>query len=419
MPTNPDRGAGRREDSRDGATVSNRTMYIVGGMILVAVGVVLTILIRRPSGPVVPTPAPSPTRVTTTARFTMLTGTVKVKPHNELDWRDATRELVLHRDDLVRTGRDAAAEITFFDGTVLRMDPGGLIKIEESSENPRTNERKSGWHVSSGVVNYGSGAAGGTGNSIVVTTSTLRMRATGQASGAIRVADTGASDLRVFSGQSELETKAGQKVKVTANQGVRVSAEGQAGATVSLPGAPALVMPVNEANLVYPNPSVAYTTLSWKEVPGAQAYRVVVDVTPQFYRPMFDRLNTGTAVRLQGLDVGQYCWRVAVVNAQSTEGRFSDFARFSVKRSPDEAAGAQPELTIQAFDMRANILQVKGKTDPGASVFVNGEALTVHADGTFNEFVTLAKLGPQEVKLRAVGPLGGVREESRSVVVAF
>jgi hypothetical protein len=420
MPTKPDRQDGHRDSSLDGAAVSNRTVYVVvGGLVVVAVAVVLTILIRRPIGPVVPTPTAAPVQVTTTARFTMLAGTVKVKPQAELDWKDATREMVLHRDDLVRTGRESTAEITFFDGTVLRVEPGGLIKIEESSENPRTNERKSGWHVSSGVVNYGTGASGGTGSSIEVTTPTLRMHNTGQASGAISVADTGASDVRVFSGQSEVQTRAGQTVKVAANQGVRISAAGQASATVSLPDAPALLRPVSDANLAYPNPSVASTTLTWKEVPGAQAYRVVVDVTPQFYRPMFDRLNTGTSVRLQGLDVGQYCWRVAVVDAQKTEGRFSDFARFSVQRSPTEGAGEKPELTIQAFDLRANILQIKGKTDPGATVFVNGEALTVHADGSFNEFVTFAKLGPQDVKVRAVAARGGTREETRSVVVAF
>jgi hypothetical protein len=76
-------------------------------------------------------------------------------------------------------------------------------------------------------------------------------------------------------------------------------------------------------------------------------------------------------------------------------------------------------LTIKAFEIRANILQIRGQTDPGASVLVNGEALTVQADGTFNEFVTLEKVGQQEVRLRAVGPTGGVREEARSVVVAF
>ena len=401
--------------------LSHRTIYVITGLCLVAMAAGAFIYSRRITPQPLPTPTPTvaEAEVSTTARFTLLGGTVKVKAKNSLDWRDATPETVLAKDDLVRTGRDSAAELTFVDGTVVHVRPDSLITIEESSENPRTNEHKFVWKVSSGEVNYGSGAGTGPGSLTEVSTDTMRLRHSGPSAGAVRVAQSGESDVRQFRGTGEVETTGGQKVKVAANQGVRVSATGQAGTTVTLPGAPALVAPVHDANLVYANPSVATTTLSWKQAPGAQKYRVVVDVTPGFYRPMVDRLNEGTAVHLQGLDVGQYCWKVAAVDSADAEGRFSDFARFSVARPPTPVAGAAPPLAVTAFDIRTNILRIKGQTDPGASVFVNGEALTVHPDGTFNEFVTLEKLGPQEVKLRVVGTNGGVREETRSVVVAF
>ena len=401
--------------------LSHRTIYVITGLCLVALAAGAFIYSRRITPQPLPTPTPTvaEAEVSTTARFTLLGGTVKVKAKNSLDWRDATPETVLAKDDLVRTGRDSAAELTFVDGTVVHVRPDSLITIEESSENPRTNEHKFVWKVSSGEVNYGSGAGTGPGSLTEVSTDTMRLRHSGPSAGAVRVAQSGESDVRLFRGTGEVETTGGQKVKVAANQGVRVSATGQAGTTVTLPGAPALVAPVHDANLVYANPSVATTTLSWKQAPGAQKYRVVVDVTPGFYRPMVDRLNEGTAVHLQGLDVGQYCWKVAAVDSADAEGRFSDFARFSVARPPTPVAGAAPPLAVTAFDIRTNILRIKGQTDPGASVFVNGEALTVHPDGTFNEFVTLEKLGPQEVKLRVVGTNGGVREETRSVVVAF
>jgi len=401
--------------------LSHRTIYVITGLCLVAMAAGAFIYSRRITPQPLPTPTPTvaEAEVSTTARFTLLGGTVKVKAKNSLDWRDATPETVLAKDDLVRTGRDSAAELTFVDGTVVHVRPDSLITIEESSENPRTNEHKFVWKVSSGEVNYGSGAGTGPGSLTEVSTDTMRLRHSGPSAGAVRVAQSGESDVRLFRGTGEVETTGGQKVRVAANQGVRVSATGQAGTTVTLPGAPALVAPVHDANLVYANPSVATTTLSWKQAPGAQKYRVVVDVTPGFYRPMVDRLNEGTAVHLQGLDVGQYCWKVAAVDSADAEGRFSDFARFSVARPPTPVAGAAPPLAVTAFDIRTNILRIKGQTDPGASVFVNGEALTVHPDGTFNEFVTLEKLGPQEVKLRVVGTNGGVREETRSVVVAF
>ena len=50
--------------------------------------------------------------------------------------------MVLRKSDLVRTGPGAAAEITFFDGTVVHVRPDSLITIEETSEDPSTKRRR-------------------------------------------------------------------------------------------------------------------------------------------------------------------------------------------------------------------------------------------------------------------------------------
>ena len=62
--------------------------------------------------------------------------------------------MVLRKSDLVRTGPGAAAEITFFDGTVVHVRPDSLITIEETSEDPNTKRRRVAWHISSGEVNF-------------------------------------------------------------------------------------------------------------------------------------------------------------------------------------------------------------------------------------------------------------------------
>jgi hypothetical protein len=79
--------------------------------------------------------------------------------------------------------------------------------------------------------------------------------------------------------------------------------------------------------------------------------------------------------------------------------------------------GPPPPLLIESVDVRTNILQVKGRTEPGASVTVNGQPVDVQADGSFNEFITLDKPGAQVVLIRATGLQGGVAEVRRRVVV--
>jgi hypothetical protein len=71
------------------------------------------------------------------------------------------------------------------------------------------------------------------------------------------------------------------------------------------------------------------------------------------------------------------------------------------------------------LETRGNILQVKGKTEPGATVTVNGQRVDLDSDGSFNDFITLEKAGRQEVVLRATGLNGGVNEQRRPVVVGY
>jgi len=412
MPPSPSRPQRHQEARIDWFTVSYKTIYAVAGIIVLIAAAAGYYFFVRPTAPPVATP-PVETATRTTARFTSLGGSVKVKAVGSLDWRDATDVTELHRGDLVRTARDSSAEITFFDGSIVAVRPESLITIEESSENPQTKEPKIKWHISSGMVDLETRTA------TEVTTPTLRVRQEPDTSGAISVADSGESDVRIFRGAGDVETKAGQRVTLGSNEGLKVSAAGEAGAKQALPPVPRLVTPSHEAELIYPNPPMATTTLAWRGVDNAASYRVLVDTNPQFYRPLVDQLNRATAVQLRGLETGRYYWKVAAVSASHVEGSFSEFHRFTVARQAPGVVVPPPPLTLEAFDLRANILQLKGQTEPGASVLVNEQRLDVHPDGSFNEYITLGGLGKQQVKIRVVGLDGGIREETRSVVVAF
>jgi hypothetical protein len=62
---------------------------------------------------------------------------------------------------------------------------------------------------------------------------------------------------------------------------------------------------------------------------------------------------------------------------------------------------------------------VKGKTEPGASVTINGQRVDVQGDGGFNEFITLPTAGKQVVTIRSTGINGGINEQRRPVVEAY
>jgi hypothetical protein len=399
-------------------TISYRTLYVALGALVLAGGLLYYFVFARGA---TSTPKETPTAPSVTAaRFRSLDGNVRVKPVGTFEWVAADPNMILRKSDLVRTGPGAAAEIAFFDGTVVHVRPDSLITIEETSEDPSTKRRRVAWHISSGEVNFQTVRRNVPGSATEFTTPTVKASAGEMTDGGIRVEDSGVSDVRVFKGTSQLETKTGERIALGGSEALKVDSAGRPGSKQALPSVPALLAPSHQAEIIYPDPARATTLLIWKPVPGAVAYHVMLDYSAYFNRPLVDRTGVAESqVQLRSLDTGKYYWRVAAVDKDNVEGAFSEFARFTVTRRAGgaTAGGPPPPLTIDALDVRTNILQVKGRTEAGASVTVNGQPVDVQEDGTFNEYITLDKPGRQIVTIRSTGLSGGVREEKRSVVV--
>jgi hypothetical protein len=407
------------DDLLDWFTVSYRSIFLVVGAVLVLGALGGYALYSRQAHPPVAEQTPPPSGGST-ARFRTLEGSVKVKPVGTFEWVPADTATVLRKSDLVRTGAGSAAEIAFFDGTIVHVRPDSLITIEETAEDPSTKQRKVAWHISSGEVNFQTVRRSAAGSAAEISTPTVRTTAGEQTEGGIRVAQSGDSDVRIWKGSGQVETRTGERVNLGPSEAVAVDANGKAAPKKVLPPVPTLLAPPHQAEITYPDPSRATTMLAWKAVPGATSYHVMLDYSAYFNRPIVDRGGIAdSSVQLQGLDTGKYYWRVAAIDREGVEGAYSEFARFTVVRrgGPGAAGGPPPPLAIQELELRTNILQIKGRTEPGATVTVNGQRVDVQNDGSFNEFITLDKPGRQMVVVRATGLAGGVNEQRRQVVV--
>jgi hypothetical protein len=410
-----------QDDIVDWFTVSYRSIYIAVGLVALLAGGVGYYYYSR-HAPVAESTTGPPSTVTT-ARFNTIEGNVKVKTVGTFEWVNADPTMVLRKSDLIRTGPGGAAEITFFDGTLVHVRPDSLITIEETSEDPSTKRRRVAWHISSGEVQFKAPRPTGAGSEREISTPTLtRITTREAAAGGVAVQESGESNLKLYTGTATVQTKAGQTLQVEANTQLKVDAAGKAAPVQNLPPVPVLLAPQHQAEITYQDPARATTLLLWKPVPGATGYHVMLDYSAYFNRPLVDRSGINDAsVEVRGLDVGKYYWRVAAIDKDGVEGSFSEFARFSVGRPQGAGAGAgpPPPLVIDALEVRQNILQVRGRTEPGANVTVNGQRVDVAADGGFNEFIQLPaeKPGRQIVVIRAVGINGGIIEQKRPVMV--
>src|SRR6266446_3464671 len=237
-------------------TVSNRTLWLIGGglVLILGAGVYCYITLATPTTSTSVTPPPS----TFGARFNAIEGNVEVRRAGTLEWKKPDRGILLTKDDRVRTGSGGSAEMRFTDGTLFHLGPESLLTIVESSENTASRARQLALTIESGEGTFETPPRGVPGSATRISTPT-----------------------------------------------VRVSAEGTPGPKIVLPGIPALLAPSHQTEIAYVDPAHTSTLFAWKPVSEAVAYHVQVDLNSSFTRLLADRKDwrTGTYMELPGLDV--------------------------------------------------------------------------------------------------------------------
>jgi hypothetical protein len=300
----------------------------------------------------------------------------------------------------------STADLEFVDTTEVNVRPESLVTIQRPGHGgPATATAAMKMTVSSGEVSFERRLDEGRAE---VSTPTLRSTISERARANIRVEAGGDSDIRLFAGRGTVETTAGDSVELGENEGLRVDGAGRAGPKLALPESPRLLAPADGAELGEPEPPRDLLRVSWAAVPGASDYRVVVASDPGFAALVFEgRSGTTTQLSLPRLSRGTYHWRVSALGGSSAEGAFSGERRFVIVPAP-----AGPALEVTALEVRGSIAQIQGRTRTGSRLTVDGYEIPVQADGSFDEFVTLAGSGDSLV-VRSVGPDGGVSQVER------
>jgi hypothetical protein len=374
--------------------------YTVAGILLALVGVAAYyVFFLR-------TPAPG-TQVL--ARFSALEGDVKVKRRGGDVWAPAVRGSGLHAGDVIQTSPQAGAEVTFLaTNNVVRLRPDSVVLLGD----PASGASKAAVKVESGRVNFE------VQQQTEISSPNVRTVAAVGTEGNIDITEGGDTGIRIFKGTAQVQTSQGDQLTLKENEGLKVDRTGKAGRTLALPAAPRAVAPAAQAQLPYRKPPGATANLEWSAVPEVETYRVAMDYNvTQANLLLSAALDapglTSTSHELAGLDPGKYFWRVAGVNKEGFEGAYSVLSAFSVVQVAEPVATPTPEegpaLTMDPLAVLDAVVQVRGRTKPGATVAVDGRPVKVLPDGSFNEFVR--RRGRTEVVVTATAADGTVTEQ--------
>jgi hypothetical protein len=350
--------------------------------------------------------------------------TVKAKRAAELAWADARSEMPLFDNDAIRTFDKASAVISFGPGDVLEVDQNALVIIRPR---PRAvdGETAAGEFslalLSGDLLDNLAGKPAAEQAQAIETAAKSRELTIRRTPGApperptrvlVKTLPDRSTTVAAVSGSLQVRTPAGKEVTLKEKMVTRIDARGLVATPRLLPGTPSLTFPEDGATYSFRR-KVPQVDMRWKPAERANRYRVVVAADPAFRKILADERVTATTLPIRNLQPGTLYWRVRAQDADGFEGPYSAVRKVVAvydEQPPRLAILAPREMYVSPTPQ----VELKGETERGARVKVNGARVAVAGDGTFTASLTL-KEGVNLITVEAVDPAGNTEYGKRLI----
>src|SRR5467141_4031636 len=350
----------------------------------------------------------------TQAKFVNLDGRVQVKKVNSVQWVDADYRTALDKGDLVQTGNDGYARVTFADGTFYTVKPGTLITVEENlmASNKPTSVAV---HVNTGAVDLSTPNWTAPGSRAAVSVEDAKAELRPNSRAAVKLdKDTKESEIVVSNGSAQVR-RGQEQIELTQYQKVDIPSGGPISKSDVL-APPELLEPINLTPIIAENPRVAAVHFEWKPVQDAASYSLRISTTSMFTKIVKEAPKvSGTSVDISGLDAGDYFWNVTATSAKKSSSDVSETNKFTLVA---QGKSQDMRLEIQSTQLVGHAVEITGRTEPGAALIINGQPVpNIAKDGTFRDFTEPLLPGEHTIVVIGQNRRGGTNKQQVSVVV--
>jgi len=348
----------------------------------------------------------------TQAKFVNLDGRVQVKKVNSVTWVDADYHTQLDKGDLIQTGGDGAARITFADGTEYTIKSETMVTVEEN--NVTRDRSNTAVRINTGSVDLATSKFSSPDSSAAVSVedATAYMKQNSRAS-VKNDPKENEHEITVSTGAAEVQ-RGNEKIELTQWE----KASFPAGGTIqksNVLAPPGLVAPLNLAPIISETPRSAQVRFEWQPVEDAVGYTLRISTTTMFTKLVKELKVTGTSAEVTGLDAGDYFWNVTASNAKKETSEFSETFKFSLVAQGREQGMM---LQIEAPQIHGRVAEIIGKTEPGAALIINGQPVAnMSPDGTFRHFTEPLEPGQHTIVVIGSNRRGGTAKQEVSIVV--
>ena len=349
------------------------------------------------------------------AKFVNLDGKVQVKKVNSVQWVDADFKTTLDKGDQIQTSGDGAARITFADGTTYTVKPGTFITVEENSMG-QEQPSSSAVRINVGQVDLKTPTYSSPDSKAAVSVEDTKAEMHSNSSAAVKAdPETKQEEIVVSSGTAEVQRGA-EKVEIGQWEKATIPTNGGAITKSNVLAPPDLIAPRNFEPLISEDPREETIHFEWKPVPEAISYNLRISTTAMFTKIVKEVPIRGTtAAEVTGLDPGDYFWTVTAADAKKQTSDVSETFRFTLVA---QGKSQQMYLEIQGTQIHGRVVEIIGKTEPGAAIIVNGQPVPIiAADGTFRHFTTPLEPGQHTIVIIGQNRRGGTNQKSVTIVV--
>lgn len=348
------------------------------------------------------------------AHFTNIDGTVRVKKATSNTWLQADYSLALERNDVVQTSPEGIAKVAFTDGTNYTVKPDSLIVIQENFLNS-AQQTHVAVQVTTGTVDLATAnISPGSKSQVTVAGAT----ATIASESAAEVQNDPRNDQHAIlmkKGSGEV-SRGDENVKIGDNEKLTFTADAKEMVKSKEISPPFLIGPFDNQQLALV-PGDKGVTFYWSEVGGSvRAYHLKIARNP-FFTPaslVFNKNVTGSQI-IVPVTEGTYYWVVQSVGENGKESVESPKSRFYLV--PKGTANGSIALELGDFVQHGHMIEVKGRTEAGARVMVNGQEAVVNGDGTFHHLTNPLPAGDNMITVTAQNAKGGWSTKQQPVTI--
>ena len=398
--------------------VTYRSFILYGSLIAVSLAAILYLfhpewyggLIRRiSSGLNVAAPTTASLALQNQARFVNLDGKVEVKKVSSVNWAAADYRTTLDKGDLVRTGSDGAARITFVDGTTYTIKSDSFVTVEQNSIGADRTTRVA-VNITSGAVDLTTGSWDSPDSAAEVSFNNARASLHENSRAAVRSGENG--DITISAGAATMKVGT-QQFDIGKWERLQVASSGQVTRSMVL-APPELEQPLNLEPLIVPDPRRAAVRFAWSSVPDAVSYKLKVSTNAMFTRVVAEKAATGTTADVSGLDPGDYFWSVTATDASKRDSAPSDPFKFTLATQ-----GKTQDMLLEVDSvLHGNVVELIGRTEPGAALIINGESVAdIRPDGRFRYFTRPLTRGSHDLTIMGQNRRGGTVIRPISIVI--